>query len=293
MTTAIFKRIGLIGKSGDRNVSATLRKLVEQLEACQVQILLDEGIADMLADSAHPVADRDSLARQCDLAIVVGGDGTLLNAARSLAEPGVAVLGVNLGRLGFLVDVSPEDMGRQLQNILAGDFDEENRTLLHATVTRGDDVISASNALNDVVIHKKDIARMIELDTWINGQFLNTNRSDGLIIATPTGSTAYALSGGGPVLHPALEAITLVPICPHTLSNRPIVLNDDATIVVVIHPGALQAQISCDGQVNSTLDPGDRITIRKHEHTLRLLHPPGHDYYEVLRKKLRWSEHPS
>ena len=293
MTTAVFKHIGLIGKSGDSNVSATLRKLVEHLESRQARILLDEGIADMLADSGHPVADRDSLARQCDLAIVVGGDGTLLNAARSLAEPGVAVLGVNLGRLGFLVDVSPEDMNEQLQNILAGEFDEEERTLLHATVTRGDDEISSSNALNDVVIHKKDIARMIELDTWINGQFLNTNRSDGLIIATPTGSTAYALSGGGPVLHPALEAITLVPICPHTLSNRPIVLHDDATIEVVIHPGALQAQISCDGQVNSTLDPGDRITIRKHDHTLRLLHPPGHDYYEVLRKKLRWSEHPS
>ena len=293
MTTAAFNRIGLIGKSGDSNVSTTLRKLVDHLESRQAQILLDEGIADMLAGSPHPVADRNSLARQCDLAIVVGGDGTLLNAARSLAEPGVAVLGVNLGRLGFLVDVSPEDMSLQLQNILDGDFDEEARTLLHATVTRGDEKISASNALNDVVIHKKDIARMIELDTWINGQFLNTNRSDGLIIATPTGSTAYALSGGGPVLHPALEAITLVPICPHTLSNRPIVLHDDATIEVVIHPGALQAQISCDGQVNSILDPGDRITIRKHDHTLRLLHPPGHDYYEVLRKKLRWSEHPS
>jgi NAD+ kinase len=293
MTTAAFNHIGLIGKSGDRNVSTTLHRLVEHLESRQLPILLDEGIADMLPDSAHPVANRDSLAQQCDLAIVVGGDGTLLNAARSLAEPGVAVLGVNLGRLGFLVDVSPEDMDHKLQAILDGNFDEEARTLLHATVTRGDEKISASNALNDVVIHKKDIARMIELDTWINGQFLNTNRSDGLIIATPTGSTAYALSGGGPVLHPALEAITLVPICPHTLSNRPIVLHDNATIEVVIHPGALQAQISCDGQVNSTLDPGDRITIRKHDHTLRLLHPPGHDYYEVLRKKLRWSEHPS
>jgi NAD+ kinase len=293
MTTAAFNHIGLIGKSGDRNVSTTLHRLVEHLESRQLPILLDEGIADMLPGSAHPVANRDSLAQQCDLAIVVGGDGTLLNAARSLAEPGVAVLGVNLGRLGFLVDVSPEDMDHKLQAILDGDFDEEARTLLHATVTRGDEKISASNALNDVVIHKKDIARMIELDTWINGQFLNTNRSDGLIIATPTGSTAYALSGGGPVLHPALEAITLVPICPHTLSNRPIVLHDNATIEVVIHPGALQAQISCDGQVNSTLDPGDRITIRKHDHTLRLLHPPGHDYYEVLRKKLRWSEHPS
>ncbi|MEN8107045.1 MAG: NAD(+) kinase [Pseudomonadota bacterium] len=292
MSKAAFKRVGLIGKTGDRNVTVTLRALVDFLERHKAKIMLDESIADMLPDSACPVVDRPSLAQKCDLAIVVGGDGTLLNAARSLAEPGVKVLGVNLGRLGFLVDVSPEEMTRQLEKIFTGDYDEEERTLLHATVSRNEEVISTSNALNDVVIHKKDIARMIELDTWINGQFLNTNRSDGLIITTPTGSTAYALSGGGPILHPTLAAIALVPICPHTLSNRPIVIHDESTIEIVIHPGALQAQISCDGQINSSLDPGDRVTIEKHDHTLQLIHPPGHDYFEVLRKKLRWSEQP-
>jgi NAD+ kinase len=238
------------------------------------------------------VVDRKNLADSCSLAIVVGGDGTLLNAARSLAESGIAVLGVNLGRLGFLVDVSPEDMTLQLDKILAGDFIEEERTLLHATVTRNDDLLSETSALNDVVVHKKDVARMIELDTWIDDVFLNTNRSDGLIISTPTGSTAYALSGGGPILHPKLDAITLVPICPHTLSNRPIVVHDESIIKIIVHKGALEATVSCDGQISHSLEAGDHITIRKHRHSLRLLHPPGHDYFAVLREKLGWSEQP-
>ena len=289
---APFKRVGLIGKSGDQHVSTTLQALSALLERHRLQIQVDEDIADMLAGSVGAVVTRETMARQCDLAIVVGGDGTLLNAARSLADTGCAVLGVNLGRLGFLVDVSPEDMDTQINSILGGDFIEEPRTLLHAMVTRDGEPVDESTALNDVVINKKDIARMIELDTWIDGHFLNRNRSDGLIVATPTGSTAYALSGGGPILHPGLDAITLVPICPHTLSNRPIVINHDSCIEIVIHEGTLQAQISCDGQVNLTLDPGDRVTVRRHEHDLRLLHPPGHDYFDVLRKKLRWSEQP-
>ena len=289
---APFKRVGLIGKSGDQHVSTTLQALSALLERHRLQIQVDEDIADMLAGSVGAVVTRETMARQCDLAIVVGGDGTLLNAARSLADTGCAVLGVNLGRLGFLVDVSPEDMDTQINSILGGDFIEEPRTLLHAMVTRDGEPVDESTALNDVVINKKDIARMIELDTWIDGHFLNRNRSDGLIVATPTGSTAYALSGGGPILHPGLDAIALVPICPHTLSNRPIVINHDSCIEIVIHEGTLQAQISCDGQVNLTLDPGDRVTVRRHEHDLRLLHPPGHDYFDVLRKKLRWSEQP-
>jgi NAD+ kinase len=287
-----FKHVGLIGKTADRNVSVTLHALATHLEAQQTSILLDAGIADLFPDSGYPVADRAGLASRCDLAIVVGGDGTLLNAARSLAEHGVAVLGVNLGRLGFLVDVSPEDMTRQLELILGGDFIEEPRTLLHATASRNGATLNESSALNDVIVHKQDIARMIELDTYIDGHFLNTNRSDGLIVATPTGSTAYALSGGGPILHPRLDAITLVPICPHTLSNRPIVLHDDSVIEIIIHEGTLEATVSCDGQISQPLQPGDHITIRKHDHSLRLLHPPGHDYFAVLRKKLRWSEQP-
>ena len=287
-----FKHIGLLGKSEDRNVSITLRALTAYLEQQKIGILLDESIAACFPEPPHPVVDRQALADSCDLAIVVGGDGTLLNAARSLAESGIAVLGVNFGRLGFLVDVSPEEMTQQMEKILAGDFIEERRTLLHATVSRDNDVLSKTAALNDVVVHKKDVARMIELDTWIDNYFVNTNRSDGLIISTPTGSTAYALSGGGPILHPKLDAITLVPICPHTLSNRPVVVHDESVIKIILHQGLLGATVSCDGQVSHTLEAGDQITIRKHDHSLRLLHPQGYDYFAILREKLRWSEQP-
>lgn len=287
-----FKRVGLIGKSGGKQVAATLQTLAGYLEQLGVEIRLDEGIAAPLGDSPLPVLDRESLAQQCDLAIVVGGDGTLLNAARSLAESDVAVLGVNLGRLGFLVDVSPDEMTHQLDQIMAGNYSEEDRTLLHAAVSRDGRVLSESTALNDVIVHKRDIARMIELDTWIDGHFLNTNRSDGLIVATPTGSTAYALSGGGPIVHPRLAAISLVPICPHTLSNRPVVIDDASIIEIILHEGTREATVSCDGQVSQPLQSGDHVTIRKHGHTLRLLHPPEHEYFTVLRKKLRWGEQP-
>lgn len=290
--SASFTRVGLIGKANDQQVAQTLQTLARHLASRQREIVLDAGIAPLLDGDHYPVAERPALAAQCDLAIVVGGDGTLLNAARSLAEGDVAVLGVNLGRVGFLVDVSPEDMGGQLDRILDGHYLEDHRTLLHARMTRGDELLSESTALNDVIVHKRDIARMIELDTWIDGHFLNTNRSDGLIVATPTGSTAYALSGGGPILHPDLNAIALVPICPHTLSNRPIVINDNAIIEIVLHEGTLAATVSCDGQVSQPLQAGDHVQVRKHLHTLRLLHPAGHDYFAVLRRKLRWSEQP-
>ena len=287
-----FARVGLIGKSDDPDVSATLRALTALLDGHGLNMRVDEGAAGMLAGCAYPVVSREQLSRECDLAIVIGGDGTLLHAARSLTDAGCAVLGINRGRLGFLVDVSPDEMDAQISRILAGEFTEERRMLLHAAVTRNDAAVGESTALNDVVVHKKDIARMIELDTWIDGHFLNRTRSDGLIITTPTGSTAYALSGGGPILHPSLDAIALVPICPHTLSNRPIVINHDSRIEIMVHEGTLQAQISCDGQVSLTLEPGDRITVRRHDKVLRLIHPPGHDYFDILRRKLRWSEQP-
>jgi NAD+ kinase len=287
-----FKHVGLIGKSADNNVSATLRALAAYLEKMNIKVMLDEGIAGLFAGESYPAVDRSTLASKCDLAIVVGGDGTLLNAARSLAEPGVSVLGVNLGRLGFLVDVSPDEMTQQLDKILAKDFIEEQRTLLHTSIIRDGEIRSECIALNDVIVHKKDIARLIELDTFIDDIFLNSNRSDGLIVATPTGSTAYALSGGGPILHPRLDALTLVPICPHTLSNRPIVVHDDSVIKILVHKGSRAAQVSCDGQLSQPLEPGDHIMVRKHAHTLRLLHPSGHDFFTVLREKLRWSEQP-
>ncbi len=286
-----FKHIGLINKQGAPIVSETLRRLVDHLATHQLQVSLDISAAEQLPGESLPTLDRAQLSAQCDLAIVVGGDGTILHAGRSLAEAGVPLVAINLGRLGFLADVSPDQMTEQLDQILSGHYEPEERALLHATVYRGDEVISegVSDALNDVVVHKWDIARMIELEVRIDGRLLNTQRSDGLIVATPTGSTAYALSGGGPILHPSLDAMVMVPICPHSLNNRPIVINEANVVDVVVHAGAYtQAQMTCDGQVNCALIPGDRVNIRKKEHGLKLIHPPGYDYFEILRRKFNW-----
>jgi NAD+ kinase len=291
--TRPFQTVGLIAKYGDPGVADTLTKLVSDLAGRGLEVLLDESAAAYFEESDYPVVHRQQLGQQSDLAIVVGGDGTLLNAARSLAEADVAVLGVNLGRLGFLADVSPAEMHERLDEIFAGRYLEEHRSLLHASVVRGGQAVSESDALNDVVIHKWDIARMIEIDTTIDGRFVNSLRADGLIISTPTGSTAYALSGGGPILDPALAALVLVPICPHTLSNRPIVVSDEVEIEVVVHgEDANKAQITCDGQVNFALVADDQVRIRRKKHSLRLIHPQQHDHFDIMRRKLRWAEQP-
>lgn len=289
-----FQTIGLIGKPGAVAVADTLNRLRGDLRERGIRVLLDESAAAYLSDrSGESVVDRHALAGLADLAIVVGGDGTLLSAARSLAEANVPVLGVNLGRLGFLADVSPDEMHQQLDEILAGRYAEERRSLLHASVYRNGLSVSESDALNDAVIHKWDIARMIELDVSIDGRFVYALRADGLIVSTPTGSTAYALSGGGPILDPALQAVVLVPICPHTLSNRPIVVNDNATIEVLVRgDDSSQAQITCDGQVNFGLVASDLVRISRKPHDLRLIHPSNHDHFDIMRKKLRWAEQP-
>lgn len=293
MNSQPFHTIGLIAKHGERAVADTLTQLRNDLQGRGFRILLDASAAAYFPQPPDPVVNRESLAADSDLAIVVGGDGSMLNAARSLAGADVPVLGVNLGRLGFLADISPQEMHERLNEILAGQYAEEQRSLLHASVWRDDSMVSESEALNDVVIHKWDIARMVELETTIDGRFLNALRADGLIVSTPTGSTAYALSGGGPIIDPALAALVLVPICPHTLSNRPIVVSDQVLIDVLVHGNdADQAQITCDGQVNFGLAAGDHVRIRRNSHDLRLLHPLQHDHFEVMRKKLRWAEQP-
>ena len=284
-----FQTVGVISKYRDPEIGETLSNLLTYLEGKGCQVLLDESACGTLPDSPHRPMSREVLAERCDLVVAVGGDGTLLNAARSMTDAGVPILGINRGRLGFLADVLPAEMTQQLDHILAGDYELEERSLLHAQVFRDGKTVMASDALNDVVIHKWDIARMIELETSIRGRFLNTQRSDGLIISTPTGSTAYALSGGGPILHPTLDAIAIVPICPHTLSNRPIVVNGHAEIEVILHGhDETEAQVTCDGQVKFRLVVGDRICVERKDKALKLIHPPGHDHYQVLRAKLRW-----
>ncbi len=288
-----FHTVGLISKAGDPKVADTLATLAADLGKRGLGVILDTSAAAHFAQPAEPVLKRAELAGECDLAIVVGGDGTMLNAARSLAEADVPVLGVNLGRLGFLADVSPGEMRERLDEILAGQYDEERRSLIHASVIRSGKTVSKSDALNDAVIHKWDISRMIEVDTSIDGRFLNSQRADGLIISTPTGSTAYALSGGGPILDPALEALVLVPICPHTLSNRPIVVSDQVEIEVALRgDSTTKAQITCDGQVKYGLVAGDRVKIRRKDRDLRLIHPQQHDHFDIMRRKLRWAEQP-
>jgi len=291
--TQAFQTIGLIGKPGDSNVAATLTTLSSELSKRGCEVVLDTSAAAYFDTPEAPVLERQALGTHCDLVIVVGGDGSMLSAARSLVESGVAVLGINLGRLGFLADVSPNEMCERLNEILAGNFEEEQRALLHAQVIREGQYISESDALNDVVVHKWDIARMIDLDTRIDGRFLYSLRADGLIVSTPTGSTAYALSGGGPIIDPALQALVLVPICPHTLSNRPIVVSDQSSIEILVHgDDSRQAQITCDGQVNFELIAGDIVRIERKSKPLRLIHPQQHDHFEIMRKKLRWAEQP-
>ncbi len=282
-----FHSIGLIGKHGDSGIRDTLLSLGEFLCQRGCQVLLEDETAQRLPDHGLPTAALGEIGKQCGLTIVVGGDGTLLHTARSLADYDVALLGINLGRLGFLADISPDDMIDTVEQILDGHYDEEHRTLLQATVDG-----ETFKAFNDVVIHKWNVARMIEFETYVNGHFVNIQRSDGLIISTPTGSTAYALSGGGPIVQPSLNATILVPVCPHTLSNRPIVVDGDSEIEIVVSDRTehQHVRVTCDGL--STLPPPDgRISIRKHNNMIRLIHPKGHDHFNLLRAKLGWSEY--
>lgn len=291
MKTA-FNRIALIGKYGDPGVGGTVDKLITILEQRGVEVVLEEHTANAIKKNDYIVESLDEIGSDCDLAIAVGGDGTLLNAARNMIKSDVPLLGINLGRLGFLVDVSPDELDEQIDEILNGDYIEEHRILLTTRIEHLDGgVDSISDAFNDVVVHKWEVARMIETETYINGKFLNNMRSDGLIVSTPTGSTAYALSGGGPILEPDMDAIVLVPICPHTMSYRPIVIDGDSEIEIIVKEGPLShAQVTCDGQINLGVVSGDKIHIKKHDHCVRLIHPCKHNHYEILRAKLHWGE---
>ncbi len=288
-----FNTIGLITKPCDHRLEDTVRTLIDYLHSKSLDVIVDASATDLLRDTGIITHSRETIAQQCDLAIIVGGDGTFLHAARSLAVSGVPLLGINRGRLGFLVDISPDEMASQLDEILQGKYNQEHRFLLHAKVIRGNEIIAQNDALNDVVVHVREVVRMIELETYIDGVFLNTLRADGLIVATPTGSTAYALSGGGPIVHPTLEAMVLVPVCPHTLTNRPIVIDAKSQIEIILcQQNNPPARASFDGQANIDLMPNDRICISRQAHRLHIIQPQEHDYFEILRAKLRWSEQP-
>jgi len=286
-----FQRIAITGKPGDQAVIDTIRKLIHELDGRSLAVSLDEAIGDAIPASAtHPVADLDSLAPRIDLLIVVGGDGTLLHAGKRVAAHEVPVLGINRGRLGFLVDVSP-DRFDEIIRVIDGDCRLEERLLLEARVVGDDGIVAHAPAINEVVLQRWNTARMIEFETWIDGEPCNRHRSDGLIICTPTGSTAYALSGGGPIMHPGIDAVALVPISPHTLSNRPLVISAGSHIEVRVQPQSIeQVHVSCDSQTDLSLTRDGRLDIVAYPHALRLVHPPGHRYFDILRAKLHWGD---
>lgn len=285
-----FKRIGLFSKQQDPRISKTLVQLYAFLTKQSFDVMVTPTVGSFLDIEGH---DETEIADNIDLGIVVGGDGTLLQIGRLLAPKNIPILGVNLGRLGFLVDISSASLDSQLQEMLADKYTVEKRTLLQADVFRGTKKLGSEGALNDVVVHVRNDVRMVEFDTKINGNFVNTQRADGVVVSTPTGSTAYSLSAGGPILHPSLNAVTIVPICPHTLSHRPIVVSADNEIEILMCDSRnVNARVSFDGQANINLRAGDRIVIRQHENKLLLIHPEGYDYYQILRSKLGWSTTP-
>jgi len=286
-----FDTIGLIGKYADPSVGDALVSLHEYFTSNDRKVLLDESTAAVFTDHEMQEASRTHLGEHCDLIIIVGGDGTLLSAARSLVGFGVPLLGINLGHLGFLVDLCAIDVHNALDEILAGQYTEENRFLIISEIERDGDYFGGGNAFNDVVIHKADVARMIEIETYIDDKFMHSMHADGLIISTPTGSTAYSLSGGGPILYPSLNVMELVPICPHTMSNRPVVISGESEIDIVVSDRfSTQAQVTYDGQINFNLLPGDHVKIMRHPKHITILHPKDYDYFEILRAKLRWGE---
>ena len=288
-----FSTIGLMGRVGSEAVLETLVHLRDFLRARGRKVIVEQEVAEHLGTDPGEVRPREHIGRDSDLVIVVGGDGSLLGAARSLAAQEVPVLGVNRGRLGFLTDISPQQLESQLEGVLAGRYVLESRFLLDVLVMRGEEVLARGDALNDVVLNSGVSARMIEFDLYIEEQFVYTQRSDGLIISTPTGSTAYSLSGGGPIMHPGLDALVLVPMFPPTLGSRPLVIHGNSSVRIVINEyNDLHPNISCDGQLNFRASPGDVIHIHKKPERLQLLHPLEHNFYAICRAKLGWGSGP-
>ena len=285
-----FHNIGLIGRLGSKKVVDTLKSMISFLTDQNFNIILDRRVADLMPGHGLQISSKKSMGKLCDLVIVGGGDGSLLGAARALARYDVPLLGVNRGQLGFLTDISPSEFETKFKEILANKYTEEERFLLKVEVTRNGEIVGEADALNDMVLHPGKATRMIEFDLYVEGDYVYTQRSDGLIIATPTGSTAYSLSGGGPIMHPKLDALVLVPMFPHTLSSRPIVVDGNSELRIIISDeNETYPIVSCDGQVSINLAPGDVITITKHQHKLKLLHPEGYNFYRTCREKLGWS----
>ena len=282
-----FRHAALVGKYHAQGIRGILEELASFLIRQGLEVSLERETALNTGLSDYGALSPTELGQQCDIAIVVGGDGTMLGIARQLSRFGIPLVGINQGRLGFITDVPVGQFAEALAPMIAGDYEEERRTMLEGGVWRDGDIIFEGFAMNDVVVSRGATASMVELKIDIGNEFVANLRADGLIIGSPTGSTAYALSAGGPILHPGIAGWVLVPIAPHDLSNRPIVLPDSREISIEIVAGR-DASVNFDMQSLASLLHGDRITVRRSAHQVRFLHPLGWSYYATLRRKLHW-----
>lgn len=292
MAPASIKRVGVVVKPHQPDALATLCRITELLNGRGIALVGAEDIErdriEQETGCAVEVVNRNDLPKSVDLILVLGGDGTMIATARMLGDTEVPVMGVNYGGLGYLAEFRIEELFPALESILEGHYKVERRDMLAVELRRGEDLVTGSRVLNDVVMNKSALARIIEIEAYLNDQFVNLFRADGLIVSTPTGSTAYNLSAGGPVIYPSMSAIVITPICPFTLSNRPIVVPDDSVIEVRLMTEKEEVALTLDGQVGFPLQAGDRVVIRKSQTTFNLVQPANRNYFDVLRDKLRW-----
>jgi NAD+ kinase len=288
-TSPAYKTIGIFSRPRRPAVAEIVPALLEWLKARGVRACYDEETARAL-NSSEQCLTRGQIIAQADLLLVLGGDGTILAAAREAAPAGVPILPINLGGLGFLTSFTLEELYPALEDALAGRAAVSERVMLLVERKHNGATLMKQRVLNDAVVHKGTLARMIELELHIDGGFVCRYRADGLIVATPTGSTAYSMSAGGPIVHPAVESIQITPICPHTLSDRPVVVNDSSEIELRLAPESESVFLTMDGQVGVPMQDGDRVQIRRAPERLKLIHPPTKSYFEILRNKLKWGE---
>jgi len=283
-----FRRVALIGKSNSPEIATSLRELASFLRSRDREVLVEQETA-ALVDAGLQVADYDAIGRGADLALVVGGDGTMLSAARKLVRHRVPLAGVNQGRVGFMTDIALSEMRASVASLLDGQYTIEERTLIEAEIRREGKPVLRTLALNEAVVGRGSQGRLIEFELYLDGEYVYTLRADGVIVATPTGSTAYALSAQGPILHPSVPAFALVPLNPHTLSARPVSVSDRCTIEIVL-VRARDARAHFDGFALNDMGQGDRLVLRRSDDVIRFVHPPAYSYFGMLREKLRWSE---
>ena len=284
-----FQNVALIGKHNVPEIAVPLSRLAAFLASRGLTVVVDSLTAVHLKDSPYQAMSLAEMGRAVDLAIVLGGDGTMLNIARTLSPCNIPLVGVNQGRLGFLTDLTLDNMQDSIAEMLEGKFITEQRLLISARVLRDDVEIFSGSAFNEVVVHRNNVSSMIEFEVRIDGEYLYNQRADGLIVATPTGSTAYAMSSGGPILHPGLDVLELVPVCPHTLSNRPLVVKSSSVVEILLHRTG-DMSVRFDSHTSYELELHDKIIVTRHPDTACLLHPAGHSYYHTLREKLLWNQ---